>query len=139
MRVYYLRNLPVSEDQTRAYDYVMLSSRYIRLPGTHNGAPPCSIKSYADLGATMERGRSNRHTKKQPAASRDASWIETRSRDVMGKEELAWLCTCEDTDRAEKRMNIKSVLDLIIKLSQKIRKIQIRRFIFKHFYAMDII
>lgn len=64
MRVYCLRNLPVSEDQTRAYDYVMLSSRYIRLPGTHNGASPCSIKSYADLGATMERGRSNRHTKK---------------------------------------------------------------------------
>lgn len=50
MRLYCLRNLPVSEDQTRAYDYVMLSSRYIRLPGTHNGASPCSIKSYADLG-----------------------------------------------------------------------------------------
>lgn len=57
--------LPVSERiKPGAYDYVMLSSRYIRLPGTHNGASPCSIKSYADLGATMERGRSNRHAKK---------------------------------------------------------------------------
>lgn len=30
-----------------------------------------------------------------------------RSRDVMGKEELAWLCTCDDIDRPE-HVNIKN-------------------------------
>lgn len=73
--------------------------RYIRLPGTHNGASPCSIKSYADLGATMERGRSDRHTKKVasriPKRFLDRSFVIARC-----KGKLAWLYTCGDTDPA---------------------------------------